>query len=172
LLEISGSEFDVKVKVRSAFMKKASLVLALTILAAAPAVADDKSDVMAVVSGFTDAFNKGDEKAAVATCADQTSIIDEFPPYEWHGEGACAKWAADYDADAKKKGITGGAVTLGKARHLDVTGDRAYVVVPADYAMTQKGKAVKQKDATLIGVLQKGAAGWRIVAWSWAQGKI
>jgi hypothetical protein len=134
-------------------MQKASLVLALSLLVAAPAV-----------------FNKGDVKTAVAACADQASIIDEFPPYEWHGAGACAQWAADFDADAKKRDITPGAVTLGKTRHLDVTGDRAYVVVPTEYAFKEKGKAVKEKNATLSVALQKGAAGWRIVAWTWAKG--
>jgi ketosteroid isomerase-like protein len=151
-------------------MQKASLVLALSILAAAPAAAEDKTDVMAIVHQFIDGFNKGDIKTAVAACADQASIIDEFPPYEWHGAGACSQWAADFDADAKKNGITPGAVTLGKTRHLDVTGDRAYVVVPTEYAFTQKGKAVHEKGATLAVALQKGAAGWRIVAWTWAKG--
>ena len=99
---------------------------------------------MATVHQFIDGFNKGDVKTAVAACADQASVIDEFPPYEWHGAGACAQWAADFDADAKKNGITPGAVTLGKTRHLDITGDRAYVVVPTEYAFKQKGKAVRR----------------------------
>jgi ketosteroid isomerase-like protein len=152
-------------------MQRVSLVLALSVLAVAPAVADDKTDVMAQVNQFTEGFNKGDVKMAVATCADQTSIIDEFPPYEWHGAGACAKWAADYDADAKKNGITPGPVTLGKPRHVDVAGDRAYVVVPTTYEFTQKGKAVKETGATLCVALQKAAAGWRIVAWTWSKGQ-
>jgi hypothetical protein len=151
-------------------MRRIFLVLALSVVAAGPALADDKTDVMAVVNGFTDAFNKGDVKSAVAACADQTSIIDEFPPYEWHGEGACAKWAEDFDADAKKRGITNGVVTLGKPRHLDVAGDRAYVVLPAEYVFKQKEKDVRQKGSTLAVALQKGAAGWRIVAWTWAKG--
>src|SRR5262245_28854005 len=129
-------------------MRKVSLVLALSILAAASAVADDKTDVMKVVNQFIDGFNKGDVKSDVATCADEASIIDEFPPYEWHGAGACSKWAADFDADAKKNDITPGAVTLGKTRHVFVTGDRAYVVVPTEYAYKQKGRAVTQKNST------------------------
>jgi hypothetical protein len=151
-------------------MKKASLVLALSVLVAAPAFADDKTDVMKVVNQFIDGFNKGDVKSAVATCADEASIIDEFPPYEWHGAGACSKWAADFDADSKKNDITPGPVTLGKPRHNDVTGDRAYVVLPVTYEFTQKGKAVKQTGATLAVALQKVAAGWRIVAWTWSKG--
>jgi hypothetical protein len=116
-----------------------------------------------------DGFNKGDTKTAVAACADQTSIIDEFPPHEWHGVGACSNWANDYDADTRKNGITDGSVTLGRPRHIDITGDRAYVVVPANYAYKMKGKLVKEIGSTLTVALQKGEAGWRITAWSWTK---
>ncbi len=123
---------------------------------------------MAQVHQFIDGFNKGDVKSAIAACAEQTSIIDEFPPHEWHGAGACAKWASDYESNATKEGISDGVVTLGKPRHVDVTGDRAYVVVPANYAFKEKGNAKKETNAMMALALQKGAAGWRIVGWSWA----
>src|SRR5262245_61911433 len=115
-----------------------------------------------------DSLNKGDIKTAVAACADQTSIIDEFPPHEWHGPGACSKWVEDFDTDAKKNEITDGVVTLHTARHLNVTGDRAYVVVPADYAYKVKGKPVKQVGSIFTVALQKGPSGWRITAWAWS----
>src|SRR5262245_37653690 len=96
--------------------------------------ASQETAVMATVNQFVNSFNKGDTKTAVAACADQASIIDEFPPHEWHGAGACAKWISDFDADSKKNGITDESVTLSKPRHVDITGDRAYVVIPADYS--------------------------------------
>ena len=129
----------------------------------------ERTAVMAAVHQFVDAFNKGDTKTAAAACAEQTSIIDEFPPHAWHGAGGCAKWMSDYDADAKKNGITDGSVTLGAPKHVAVTGDRAYVVVPADYAYKQKGKPVKEIASILTVALQTGAAGWRITAWSWSK---
>lgn len=150
-------------------MRRIVIALALAVLAQGTTAAQDKAVVMAPVHQFVDAFNKGDTKAAMAVCADQTSIIDEFPPYEWHGPGGCAKWFNDYDADAKKKGVTDGVVTLGSPRHIDVTADRAYVVVPADYTYKQKGKVVKEKGSMLTLVLQRGAAGWRIIGWTWAK---
>jgi len=129
----------------------------------------ESSAVMNAVNQFVDAFNKGDAKTAAAACAEQTSIIDEFPPHEWHGAGACSKWMNDYDADAKKKGITDGLVTLGKVRHVDVAGDLAYVVVPADYAYKMSGKPVKETGSMLTLVLRKSASGWRITGWSWSK---
>jgi len=149
-------------------MRRGFIALAVAALLSLPAAGQDTA-VMTTVQRFVDAFNKGDTKTAIAVCAEQTYIIDEFPPFEWHGAGACAKWMADYDADAKKNAITDGVVTLGPPRHVDIVGGRAYVVVPADYAFKQNGKPAKETASDLTIVLRKGAAGWRIFAWSWSK---
>jgi ketosteroid isomerase-like protein len=143
--------------------------VALALLATLPAAATDKSDVMMTVHRFVDSFNKGDVKTVAASCADQTSIIDEFPPYEWHGAGSCAKWMNDYDADAKKNEITDGIVTLETPLHVDVSVDRAYVVVPANYKFKEKGKLVQETGSTLTIALQKSDAVWRMTGWAWGK---
>jgi ketosteroid isomerase-like protein len=141
----------------------------MAVLVMLPTGATEKADVMAAVRQFVDSFNKGDVKAAAAVCADETSIIDEFPPHEWHGPGACTKWMNDYDADAKKNGITDGLVTLSAPRHVDVAADHAYVVVPATYAFKEKGRPVQETGSLLTIALQKGAGGWRITGWAWSK---
>jgi ketosteroid isomerase-like protein len=148
---------------------KILFALAFTVVATLPAAATDKTEVVATVRKFVDSFNKGDMKALTATCADQVSIIDEFPPYEWHGAGACTKWTDDYGADAKKNGITDSSLTLGAPLHVDVTADRAYVVVPANYKFKQNGKAVQETGSTLTIALQKSGDAWRITGWAWAK---
>ena len=150
-------------------MHKISIAFLVAALVAGSAFAAEKDDVMAPVKQFVDGFNKGDVKSALAACAEQTSIVDEFPPHEWHGPGACATWATDFDADAKKNGITDGKVTIGKPRHVDITGDRAYVVVPTNYAYKQKGKPMKETGSTLTIALQKGASGWLMTGWAWTK---
>lgn len=151
-------------------MRKTFFALAaVLLLQASPAVAQ-KTEVVAVIKQFIDGFNKGDVASALAACAEQTSIIDEFPPYEWHGPGSCAKWANDFDAYVKKNGMTGPAVTLATPKHVNVEGDWAYVVVPSSFEFTQNGKPVKQTGATLTAALQKTAAGWRITGWTWSTG--
>jgi ketosteroid isomerase-like protein len=150
-------------------MHKIAGLIAVAILAAGSATASDKTDVMATVHQWVDGFNKGDTKSALAACADQTSILDEFPPHEWHGSGACSKWLRDFEADAKKNDITDGIVTLSKPRHVDVTADAAYVVAPVNYIFKQKGKPMNETGSVLTITLQKGAAGWRITGWAWAQ---
>jgi hypothetical protein len=125
--------------------------------------------VLASVHQFVDAFNKGDTKPLVASCADQTSILDEFPPHEWHGAGACARWVSDFDLDARKNGITDPVVTLSTPSHVDISAERAYVVIPANYNFKQKGKAVTEVGSIITLTLQKSQAGWRITGWSWAK---
>ena len=123
-------------------MRNLFTVLTLFVLAAGSAAASEKTDVMVPVLQFVDGFNTDDTKKAAAACTDEMSIIDDFPPHEWHGPGALSKWLADYEVDAKKNVITDGRLALGKPRHIDVTGNRAYVVIPTNYAYKMKGKRI------------------------------
>jgi ketosteroid isomerase-like protein len=145
------------------------LVVIAVILTAGPAAASEKTDVMATVNQFIDGFNKGDVKSALAACAAPAFIIDEFPPYAWQGPTACSDWANDFDANSKKDKITDPVVVLGKAKHVDVTGDHAYVVLPAAYNFKQAGKAMAETGSTLTVALQKLEAGWRIAGWTWSK---
>jgi hypothetical protein len=134
-----------------------------------PATASDATDALTTVQNFIASFNKGDEKAALATCASPAAIVDEFSPHTWTGATACADWFAAFDADATKRGITGEVVTLGTPWHVDVTGSRAYIVTPANYAYKQHGKAVREIGSVLTIVLLKSASGWHMTAWTWAK---
>ncbi len=150
-------------------MPKILVALLFVALSHAQTPGPAQTAVLATIHQFIDGFNKGDTKTIVSACADQTSILDEFPPHEWHGAGACAKWVGDFDADAKKNGITDGVVTLSKASHVDITADLAYVVIPANYTFKQKGKPVSEAGSIITLTLQKVQSGWRITGWSWAK---
>ncbi len=150
-------------------MHKTCIALVIGTMAVAPAVASAASGVMSAVSQFVDGFNKGDGKMLASACADETSIIDEFTPYEWHGKGACTNWWRAYVADAKKNGITEGHVTLFTPSHIDVVEDRAYVVALADYAYKAKGKSMKEVGSTFTVALRKDTNGWFVVGWAWSK---
>jgi hypothetical protein len=81
-------------------MRLPTFAIALLLLVAGPVAASDQDDVMAAVNQFVHAINSGDRNELKNICADQTSIIDEFPPHEWEGTNACAEWANAYAADA------------------------------------------------------------------------
>jgi len=145
------------------------LVVIAIMLTAGSTLSSEKTDVMAVVNQFIDGFNKDDAKTALAACGAPAFIIDEFPPYSWQGPTACADWANDFDANSKKDKITEPVVKLGKASQVDVTGERAYVVVPANYNFKQYGKPMAETGSMFTVALQKVAAGWRITGWAWSK---
>jgi len=70
--------------------------------------------LIAPIQKFIDAFNKGDAAGAASTHAATAElvIIDEVPPYAWHGAKAFQSWSADLDSDAKKNALTDMAVTI------------------------------------------------------------
>ena len=133
------------------------------------AAMSDPDQIAATVHQFGDAMNKGDTKAAFAMCEPQVSIIDEFPPHEWHGANACNTWGNDYDAYNKKNAVTDAKATIGDAARIDIAGDRAYAVFPATYAYKKAGKPVKEAGAKLTVALQKTSAGWRMTGWAWTK---
>jgi len=150
-------------------MHKIIAVFFAIALMAGSASASEMLDVMRTVWQYVDSFNKGDVKTALSDCAAQSSIIDEFPPYLWQGATGCADWSKDFDAYIKKNGMTGPKVTLGTLTHVDVSGDRAYVVIPATFRYTLNGKRSIRRDLIWTIALQKVAESWHIAGWAWAK---
>ena len=142
-------------------MNRLVIALAVGLLAAGSALASDKDDIMAVLKQWISG-----PAETVATCADDAAVIDDIPPFEWHGPGACSRWRKDNDAYEQKEGATDATFTIGDPQQLIISGDRAYAVAPTSYAFTQRGKRIRET-ATSTFALHKTAAGWRITAWTW-----
>lgn len=150
-------------------MPKLVIAVAIAVVGAGSVVASQEADVMAPVRQFVDGFNKSDIKMTQAACADQTFIIDDFPPHEWRGLGATSKWFRDLTRMGKKNGMSDSFVTLLKPRQVDVTGTHAYVVVPINLRYNDKGQLVKRTGLMTL-ALHKGVDGWRIAALAWTWG--
>lgn len=145
-------------------MRRILISLAITALAATPAIASEEKIVVAVVRQWTGLFNKDTATSALGTCADEASIIDNIPPYVWLGSGACARWLNVLISESEKSSVTDISSMLLKPRHVVVTADRAYVVVPINFAFKLDGKVTKETGSILTAALQKVPAGWRITA--------
>ena len=80
--------------------------------------------VVAPITTFIAAFNKGDVAGAAATHAAVADlvIVDEVAPYAWHGAKAFHAWAADLRAADAKHGITDQKVVLGAPTRVEVEG--------------------------------------------------
>jgi hypothetical protein len=135
-----------------------------------PAVQAQATDpqLMAPITKFLDAFNKGDIAGASATHASEADlvIIDEVPPFVWRGAPAFATWAADLERNDKKHGITDQKVSPGTVTRVETDGASAYVVVAAVYTFKQADVAMRET-AQMTFALKKGASGWLIHGWTW-----
>jgi hypothetical protein len=128
------------------------------------------SDPMATVRQYIDGFNKGDAKAMAAAFAVPGSILDGMAPHVWQGPTAAEDWYRDVLVEGKQHGASDYVVTLGAPLHSNITGDSAYVVVPAAMTFKVRGKKVTQTGAVFTVALHRLAQGWRIAAWAWAKG--
>jgi ketosteroid isomerase-like protein len=126
---------------------------------------------IAAVRHYIDAFNRGDQKGMAAAFAVPGSILDGMAPHVWHGPTATQDWYRDVLAEGEEHGASEYHVTLGQPLHDNITGDSAYVVVPATMTFKVRGKQVTQTGAVFTVALRQLADQWRIAAWAWAKGK-
>lgn len=129
------------------------------------------TEPMAAVRQYIDHFNGGDGAGMAATFDVPGSILDGMAPHLWQGPQAAADWYRDVLIEGEQHGASDYFVTLGEPLHNNITGDHAYVVVPATMTFKVHGKQVTQTGATFIVALRQVEDGWRIAAWAWAKGK-
>jgi ketosteroid isomerase-like protein len=125
---------------------------------------------MAAVRQYIDGFNKNDAKVMAETFAVPGSILDGMAPHVWQGPTAPEDWYRDVLIEGKQHDASDYFVTLGEPLHNNVTGDSAYVVVPATTTFKVGGRPVTQSGAVFTVALRKLAEGWRIAAWAWTKG--
>jgi ketosteroid isomerase-like protein len=129
-------------------------------------------DPVAAVHTYIDAFNDGDAHRMSAMFVESGAILDGMAPHLWLGPTAAADWYRDVLAECDQHGASGYEVTIGEPVHTAVSGDSAYVVVPACMAYHLDGRRMTQTGASFTVALRKVAAQWRIAAWSWTKGQL
>ncbi|MFI5507256.1 YybH family protein [Mycobacterium sp. NPDC051804] len=129
------------------------------------------ADPLAVVQQYIDSFNQGDVEQMAAVFADSAAILDGMAPHLWQGPAATRDWYRDVLTEGELHDASGYFVTIGDPLHNNVTGDSAYVVVPATMTFTVKGNQVTQTGASFTVALSRQTDGWRIAAWAWTKGR-
>ena len=122
------------------------------------AMADDP---MAAVRTYIDAFNRGDAEVMAATHAVSGSILDGMAPHLWQGPAATQDWYRDVLAEGEQHGASDYFIALGEPLHNNVTGESAYVVIPATMTFKLRGQHVTQTGAVFTVALRKLSDGWR-----------
>ena len=121
---------------------------------------------MLAVHRFVEAFDDDDVALMQATCADETSVVDDFPPYQWTGPAATTRWYRDMAAMAGKYGMSDWSVTVAEPRQLMVSDGLAYVVVPVA-ARWLEGGTPADRTGFFTAALRELADEWRISAFTW-----
>ena len=128
------------------------------------------TDPLAAVQQYIDAFNKGDREGMSAAFSIPGAILDGMAPHLWVGPTAAQDWYRDVLIEGEQHGASDYFVTLGEPLHNNITGDSAYLVVPATMKFQIQGQEVLQAGAMFTVALRRLAEGWRIAAWAWAKG--
>jgi hypothetical protein len=128
------------------------------------------TDTLAAVQHYIDAFNDGDVDAMASVFDTSGVIIDGMAPHVWQGSSAAHDWYRDVLVEAAHHGASDYAVMIGQPLHDDVTGDRAYVVLPATMTFSVNGQQITQIGARFTVALRRLVSRWRITAWAWTKG--
>jgi len=120
------------------------------------ASAADAADVNGTIDRWVADMNAANWKSFFAACAPRVAVVDGFPPYAWL---TCDDWIRDYRANNERTQATLGHLSSGKPAYTEMTGDRAYWIVPVTFSNTQQGKPVTYKGSWTM-TLQKTASGW------------
>jgi len=139
----------------------------LFLASAAPTFAAPIDDATATVTTVLDKFNGGDIDAFFAAHRDGAVIVDEFAPFVWGGLQSVQRWADDYGADAKRRGISGGRVDYGKPIQANSSGSSAYIVLPTTYRFVQNGTKMAGA-GSMIFVMARDAGAWKISSWTYS----
>jgi SnoaL-like domain len=121
------------------------------------------ADPLATVRQCINDFNKAEGEAMAATFAVPGSILDGMAPHLWLGPRASLDWYRDVLIEGEQHGASDYFVMLDEPLHKSVTGDCAYVVIPATMTCKVHGQRVTQTGAIFTVALRKLAEGWRIL---------
>jgi ketosteroid isomerase-like protein len=122
-------------------------------------------EVVAAITDFVKAVNRGDQDRALALLTKDVSIVEDLAPYRWRGPTAGAEWLLAMHENAQANAITGIFMQLGRATRVEVEGEHAYVIVEGH--LTYNGVKLLHSHGTLTFALIKELRGWLISAFAW-----
>jgi len=128
------------------------------------------STPLEAVTRYIDGFNSGDVEAMAAVFDVDGCILDGMPPHAWQGATATRDWYRDVMAEAAHHGASAYLVTLAEPLHENISGEFAYVAVPATMTFALNGQQITQSGAVITMALRHRPEGWRITAWAWTKG--
>jgi ketosteroid isomerase-like protein len=153
-------------------MRRHAVILAFAVsLFASGAVAQvaaGPGPVMSTITRMTEAVNRGEMPTAFAAFTASPWIAEDGPPYAWHGPGAPQAWIASMGANAQAQGMTAIEMKLSAPTRVEISGDRAYALVPGRLSYTMKDGHSEHADGVLTFTLQRLGSDWKIETLVWS----
>lgn len=145
--------------------------LALAALAGAASAKMKPAEVAlgASLKDFAELVNQGKSAEAIAYFAASPSIVEDLAPYRWQGPTAPKAWIDAMMANAERAGMSGVNMHFSDPATVQITGARAYAVMPGELTYTFKDGHLDHAHGHVIFSLHKLSGAWRIetLAWGW-----
>ena len=129
------------------------------------ATPSERDEVVATITAFVGAVNRGAQDNALALLTKDITIIEDLAPYRWQGPTAGAEWMLVMHANAQANAITGIFMQLGRATRVEADGPHAYAIVEGH--LSYVGARLLHSNGTLTFALVKEGRGWLIRAFAW-----
>jgi len=154
---------------RSSRALSRTLVLATCAAALTSVAFADSPGPAAVVKSLADAGNRGDWDTVKAMVADDVVIVDDLPPYEWHGPETPQTFLDAVGAFNKARGRTDGKGAGLTITRTEIDGDGAYVVLRYTYTFREHGRRFAEEGSQAY-TLHNGSNGWKVTGIAWVSG--
>ncbi len=146
----------------------AAALFALSSFTVAARAASDGRALLVPVDRLIRAIDAGSGSGIAAAYVLAPTIVDEFAPYRWTGDGAARHWSRDFAAVARDASLTRVRVVRHAPAYVSSAGGRAWLVVPTEYHYDLAGKPQLETAAWTF-VLVRADGAWHIEASTWAK---
>lgn len=112
---------------------------------------------IASVRQFIEGFNHNDIELAQAACADESVIVDDFPPHEWMGPRATTAWLTDMNRMGADYGMSDASVELDEATaQVTISDKHGYVTGVVDVRWLQDGAPAQRGGRLTLALSLRG----------------
>lgn len=149
----------------SALIALAALVI--TLPPHAFAATTPPAGIMTTIRGVLSDTNANNISRVDSYYTADAVVVDEFAPYVWTGAHAGSQWWTGVMNQNKTAHVTNMKASAEPVRASNVTGDKAYVVVPLTITFGYKGKPQKETGTITCTFVRSGSA-WKISTQTWS----
>ena len=123
--------------------------------------------LIAPIQGVLAAINHNTDYSRFLTS--DALIVDEFPPFVWHGPTAASAWHRDFNTVMHQAHLTYSNGVISKPRFVIPVPRRAYVTVPTTVHYVDAKRKPQTETGEWTFVLIRTPAGWKISADTWSK---